>query len=89
MDNHEACQSPLADRFAWFRTPPETAWAGAGQAVSADFRHFRRLARLMLLVRHRGFALLRRQTMAKFEAMAFTFGFVLTGLLTFVALPLA
>jgi len=31
----------------------------------------------------------RRHDVAKFEAIAFTFGFVMTGLITFVVLPLA
>jgi hypothetical protein len=38
--------------------------------------------------RDRGFGS-RSGTMAKFEALAFTVGLFMTGLLTFVALPLA
>ena len=59
MDNHEACQSPLADRFARFRTPPEAARAGAEQGDFADFRHFQRLARLVLIIPGTGISRLR------------------------------
>jgi hypothetical protein len=56
---------------------------------SADFRDFSRLARLMLIERHRGNLFSGRREMAKLEAVAFAVGFCMTGLITFVALPLA
>lgn len=43
----------------------------------------------MLHRRPQGFCALRSGAMAKFEALAFALGFVATGLITFVALPLA
>jgi hypothetical protein len=83
MDNHEPCQSPFADSFAWGPPTPE-------RADLADFRGFSRLARLVLHERHRDSPDPGRQTMtAKFEALAFTLGFLATGFLTLVALPLA
>jgi hypothetical protein len=47
------------------------------------------LARLVLMVGHQGIIRSGRDKMAKFEAMAFTVGFVMTGFLTLVALPFA
>jgi hypothetical protein len=51
----------------------------------ADFRGFAHLARLVLSFRHQGFSRSGRIEMAKFEALAFTIGFIATGLLTIVA----
>jgi hypothetical protein len=47
MDNHEACQSPLADRFARFRSPPAPFAAARAKADLAEIRGFSRLARLL------------------------------------------
>jgi hypothetical protein len=55
------------------------------RAKSADFRRFRRLARLMLLSPHQGFSCSGRMKMAKFEAFAFALGFIATGFLAFAA----
>jgi hypothetical protein len=55
---------------------------------TADFRGFGHLARLVLGDRRRGFRSGSR-TMAKVEALAFSVGFIMTGFLTLVALPLA
>jgi hypothetical protein len=47
MDNHEPCQSPLADGFARFLTKAAAgATADAGAAL-AEIRAFPRLARLL------------------------------------------
>ena len=56
---------------------------------SADFREFSGLARLLLSIRRRGFSLQGAETMAKIETLAFAVGFIMTGFLTLVALPLA
>jgi len=78
MDNQYPCQCPRPDSAA-------PAGSGASEAKSADFRRFRHLARLMLLIRHQGFSRSGRMTMAKFEALAFAFGFIATGFLAFAA----
>jgi hypothetical protein len=54
----------------------------AGASKMADFRDSRDLARLVLICPHQGFGVDRRSEMAKFEALAFTIGFIATGLLT-------
>lgn len=43
----------------------------------------------MLRVRHQGFFSSGRMKMAKFEALAFTVAFAMTGFLSLVALPFA
>ena len=43
----------------------------------------------MLMFRHRDFLCSGRMKMAKFETFAMAFGLVMTGILTFAALPLA
>ena len=59
-------------------------------AESTQFRHFLRLARLVLIIGQQGIFLgSGRVMMAKFEALAFAAGFVMTGFLSLVALPLA
>lgn len=55
----------------------------------AEMRGSRRLARLVLKDRHRGFASNGVQIMQKFETLAFSAGLLLTGVLSLVALPLA
>lgn len=55
----------------------------------AEFGRSCRLARLMLIVRHRDNPCSGRVIMAKFETLAFTVGFILTGFLSLVAVPLA
>jgi hypothetical protein len=55
-------------------------------AKTADFRAFHHLAWLVLMIRHQGFTCVSgRHEMAKFEAFAFTVGFVATGFLALVA----
>lgn len=91
MDIQAACQSPLADRYARFWTRPKTGCPSAAGVDSAETSRFSRLARLMLIVRHRDFVFRRREMtkLAKFEAFAFACGFIMTGFVTLVALPLA
>ena len=55
---------------------------------SPDFRRFCGLARLMLIDRHRECGSGSR-VMEKIETLTFAVGMFMTGLLTFVALPLA
>jgi hypothetical protein len=57
----------------------------------AEIRHFRHLARLVLIERHRGFLQGSRKMprLEKIETLAFMVGLCMTGFLTFVALPLA
>ena len=55
----------------------------------AGFRPFSRLARLVLKDRGQGQVFKRSKTMARFETFGFTLGLLITGLVTFVALPLA
>ena len=55
----------------------------------AEIGHFARLARLMLHSRHRGNPASGRMKMEKIETFAFTVGLLMTGLFTFVAVPLA
>jgi hypothetical protein len=83
MDNQGPCQCPPADAARHRRRPPS-------DGKSADFSHFRQLARLMLLSSHQGFPAFRRGKMDKFETLAFAIAFIATGLLTFVAsMPIA
>jgi hypothetical protein len=89
MDNQGACQSPFADSFARFRTPPSWSGRRAQAQEMADLRAFRSLARLVLIVRHREQPHSGSKTMDKFESFAFAFGFVATAFITMVALPLA
>ncbi len=57
----------------------------------AEIRAFRDLARLMLKLSGTGVILVQgvKIMASKFETFAFAFGFIATGFLTFVALPLA
>jgi hypothetical protein len=78
MDNQKACQCPQPDAR-------RRKGATARRTKTADFRRFRHLARLMLLLPHQGFSAFGRMTMDKFEALAFAFGFIATGFLAFAA----
>jgi exopolyphosphatase/pppGpp-phosphohydrolase len=83
------CARPAADIPVRKRT---VKWAASLRTISlkiAEFRHFRHLARLLLNSRHQGNSRSGSMKMAKVEALAFTVGFFMTGLITFVALPLA
>jgi hypothetical protein len=71
------------------RTAADAGRRTARLPYSAEFRHFFRLARLVLMVGHQGYYSSGRDKMAKFEALAFTVGFVMTGFLALVALPFA
>ena len=60
----------------------------------AQIRHFRSLARLVLTFSAQRFTRVQGandmvKNMARFEAVAFAFGFIASGLLTLVSLPLA
>ena len=57
----------------------------------ADFSHFSRLARLLLSSGQQGMNPngVKTMSVAKFETLAFAIGFIATGFLTLVALPLA
>jgi hypothetical protein len=68
---------------------PGAARRGGFPWKSAVFRGFAALARLMLGKERRGTTRNGSKTMQKFETLAFAAGFILTGLLSFVALPLA
>jgi len=61
----------------------------AGFLKLTDFRHFSGLAWLLLRAGHRDFLVSGSRMMAKIEAYAFTFGIILTGLLSLAAVPLA
>ena len=83
MDNQGPCQCPPADA-------PAPGPASAPGRKIPDFRRFRHLARLMLILPHQGFSAFRRMTMEKFEALAFALGFLATGFLAFaVSAPIA
>lgn len=71
------------------RTASAQGSSTAPDQKMADFRGFFSLARLMLIDRHRGNLRSGRMIMARFEAVAFTVGFVLTGFLSLAAVPLA
>ena len=62
---------------------------GLENKESPEFRHFFRLARLVLHRPAQGQPSSGRMIMAKFEALAFAVGFVMTGLISLVAMPLA
>ena len=55
---------------------------------SAQIRHSRRLAQLLLMPGHRGFAVQREFVMSRFENFAFSVGIMLAGVLSLAAVPL-
>jgi len=64
--------------------------AAAGETQKlAELCGFPHLARVVLIVRHRGNITSGSMNMAKVETLAFAVSFIMTGFLTFVAMPLA
>src|SRR5207253_4552834 len=88
-DNNRTGQSARGQIRPLSRTSDRAA-STVIKAESVDFRAFPRLARVLLSFGQQGFEKgSGTMTISKFESFAFAIGFIATGFLTFVALPLA